>query len=405
MLEKHFTDNDFYTFTCQYYILQTYPKAEVKYTFFDRNNSIYPGGFGDMLRREIDEWADVTITEDELNFIGRKARWLPDWYLTYLRGYRFDPSEVAIGQKDGHLSVEVHGHHCSAIMWEMIILSSISELLHIVNGDMDPKRYSPDDEYYRAYQKGMKAFRNGLLLSDFGTRRRFSLAQQETALRGLIMASIDCTDSPGRLVGTSNVWLAKKYGLTPIGTMSHQIISFEECMSGVHECNHQVMKKWSDVYDGDLGIYLYDCFGDKAFFDNLSKKMAMMFAGLRVDSGDNKEQATKIMEKYKFLGIDPSTKQIVFSNALTIDKAIELHKWIDGRMQDSYGIGTHLMADVINHQTAFPFPYSNIVLKLTKMRINGWRDWLDCVKLSCDRGKTLGNDDKCAYLLKQLKTE
>lgn len=402
MLEKHFTDNDFYTFTCQYYILHTYPKAEVEYTFFDRNDSEYPDGFGAMLRAEIDEWKNVTITEDEINFLSRKATWLPDWYLTFLRGYRFDPSEVEISQNGKRLSIKVRGKHVYAIMWEMIILSSVSELLHTVKGDMD--RYNLVQEYYRAYRKGIKAFKNGLLLSDFGTRRRFSLKNQENVLKALIEANEQNVGN-GRLVGTSNVWLAMKYDLTPIGTMSHQIISFEECVSGVHECNYQVMKKWSDVYDGDLGIYLYDCFGDKAFFDNLSKKMAMMFAGLRVDSGDNMEQANKIFNKYRSFGIDPSSKQIVFSNALTIDKAIEIHKWIDGQMKDSYGIGTHLMADVINTKTNRPFPYSNIVLKLTKMRINEWRDWLDCVKLSCDSGKTLGNPEKCAYLLKQLKTE
>ena len=52
--------------------------------------------------------------------------------------------------------------------------------------------------------------------------------------------------------------------------MSHQIIEFEECVSGIFECNFNVMRKFSDVYDGDNGIYLYDCFGDKVFFSNLS---------------------------------------------------------------------------------------------------------------------------------------
>ena len=41
----HFTDNDLYTFTCQYYILMKYPRAEVEYTFFDRNGTCYPKGF------------------------------------------------------------------------------------------------------------------------------------------------------------------------------------------------------------------------------------------------------------------------------------------------------------------------------------------------------------------------
>lgn len=84
-----------------------------------------------------------------------------------------------------------------------------------------------------------------------------------------------------------------KNDIIPIGTMSHQIIEFEENVSGVFECNFNVMRKFSDVYDGDNGIYLYDCFGDKVFFSNLSKRMAMMFTGLRIDSGVEEEQLEK----------------------------------------------------------------------------------------------------------------
>jgi nicotinate phosphoribosyltransferase len=162
------------------------------------------------------------------------------------------------------------------------------------------------------------------------------------------------------------------------------------------------MDKWSHCYDGDVGIYLYDGFGDKVFFNNLSKRLAKTFDGLRVDSGDEKEQTEKIIKKYQHLNIDPSSKSIVYSNALTIDKAIELHNWLEGRMKDSYGIGTHLMADVMNAETNEKFPYSNIVIKLVGFRITESREWQDCVKLSNDKGKTLGNKEKCEYIQKMI---
>ena len=200
----------------------------------------------------------------------------------------------------------------------------------------------------------------------------------------------------GRIVGTSNVYLAMKYNLVPMGTMSHQIIEFEENVSGIFECNFNVMRKFSDVYDGDNGIYLYDCFGDKVFFNNLSKRMALMFTGLRVDSGVEEEQTEKIIEKYKQLGINPATKQVIFSNGLNIERALEIHRFVDGRVQDSYGMGTFLTCDVVGCKPM------NIVVKLTKCRITEKREWHDCVKLSCDKGKTLGNPEKCAYLLKQI---
>ena len=397
----HFTDNDMYTFTCQYYILHTYPRAEVRYAFFDRNHTRYPQGFGELLQEQINGMKDVTITEEEIAFMKRKIYFLPDWYYNFLRGFRFNPSEVHILQdQTGYLSIVIEGKWYSTIMWEMPILSTISELLHTINGDVE--KVNRKAEYNRAYEKGVKAFTNGILLSDMGTRRRFSFQNQQDVVEALVKADEDCKGYSGKLVGTSNVWFAKEFDLTPIGTMSHQLCSFEECVSGVFECNHQLMKKWSDVYSGDLGIFLPDCFGSKVFLSNFSKDMAKMFDGIRIDSGDEHEETEKMIEKYRSLGIDASTKSIVYSNALSIDKAIDLHKWLGGRMKDSYGIGTHLMADVINTDTNEKYPYSNIVIKLVGMRITESREWHDCVKLSNDKGKTLGDKTKCEYLVKQI---
>ena len=399
-----FTDNDLYTFTCQYYVLQTYPRAEVRYSFFDRNNTKYPEGFGKLLQEQIDGMKDVVITEAEIAFMKSKIYFLPDWYYDFLRGYRFNPSEVHIHQdQSGYLSIMIEGKWWSTIMWEMPILSTISELMHIINGDVDKVNW--DIEYDKAYDKGIKAFTNGLALSDMGTRRRFNFQNQSVVLKGLKDAYDSlCAEGKanGKFVGTSNVWFAKEYNLTPIGTMSHQIICAEECVSGVFECNYQVMDKWSKCFNGDVGIYLPDAFGHSIFFDNFSKRLAKTFDGLRIDSGDEKEETEKIIEKYRSLGIDPRTKAIVYSNALTIDKAIELHKWLNGRMKDSYGIGTHLCASVTNFESGVDFPCSNIVIKLIGFRITELRRWLDAVKLSNDKGKTLGNKEKCEYLIKSI---
>lgn len=422
---KHFTDNDAYTFSCQYYILQTYPRAEVRYSFFDRNYTKYPKGFGELLQEQINGMKDVVITDEEIAFMKSKIYFLPEWYFNFLKGYRFNPSEVHIFQDpSGYLSITIEGKWYSTIMWEMPILSTISELMHIVNRELHA--VDMDKVYSDAYEKGIKALRNGLLLSDMGTRRRTSFNVQSTVIKALKDSNINLGETAnGKFVGTSNVWFAKEYDLTPIGTMSHQVICAEECVSGVFECNYQVMDKWSRCFDGDVGTYLYDAFGDKVFFNNLSKRLAKTFDGLRVDSGDEIEQTEQIIKKYESLGIDPSTKSIIYSNALTIDKAIELHRYVGGRMKDAYGIGTHLCADadilwsedlgtplhkdeVENGKTVRggykvthkKLPHSNIVIKLTGFRITESREWHDCVKLSCDKGKTLGDKEKCEYLLK-----
>ena len=336
-----------------------------------------------------------------------KVYFLPTWYYNFLRGYRFNPAEVHIHQDGcGYLSILIEGPWYSTIMWEMPILSTISELMHIINGDVEKVDYKK--EWDKAYDKCFKALENGVRISDMGTRRRFSFQNQQTVLDAFKQARHDIDLASvsnvrtGDFIGTSNVWFAKEFDLTPIGTMSHQIICAEECVSGVFECNYQVMDKWSRCFNGDVGIYLPDAFGHSVFLDNFSKRLAKTFDGLRIDSGDEKEETEKIIAKYNSLGIDPSTKAIVYSNALTIDKAIELHKWLDGRMKDSFGIGTHLCADVTNTETSEKFPYSNIVIKLTGFRITESRKWQDAVKLSNDKGKTLGNKDKCEYLIKSI---
>lgn len=391
----HFTDNDLYTFTCQYYVLKTYPRAEVEYSFIDRNNTVYPSGFAELLQEQVEYMRGVVITDEEVEYMTNHCIYLPLWYFTFLKGYRFNPAEVSISQDaEGHLSIKVRGKWFSTIMWEMPLLSCISELMHILRGDID--RYDAAFEEKRAREKSEQIFGAGLILGDMGTRRRLSFDHQEMVIR--VMKEVyQGRQWPGKFTGTSNVWLAMKYDLSPLGTMSHQLISFEENVSGVFECNYAVMKKFSDVFDGDNGIYLYDCFGDKVFFSNLSKRMAMMYKGLRVDSGNEEEQTEKIIAKYRELGIAPATKQVVFSNGLNVERAIEIHRYCAGRVQDSYGVGTFLTCDVTGCSPM------NIVVKLTKGRITEKREWHDCVKLSCDLTKTLGNPAKCEYLKSLLK--
>ncbi len=397
---NHFTDNDLYTFTCMYYILQKYPRAEVAYQFFDRNHTKYPQGFDALLREQLQHMEEVVITEEEIAFMTKSFPFLPYWFINvFLRGYRFNPNELTIAQdEEGHLSISVQGRWWSAIMWEMPILATISELMHTLNGDAG--KYQAEHEYEKSYLKGRAIWENGLTLGDMGTRRRFSFAHQERVIDALIASYRDVVKETegkcGKFTGTSNVYFAMKKGIPCLGTMSHQCISFEEVVSGVIECNYNVMNKWSEVYDGNVGIFLYDCFGDDVFFNNLSKRMAMTFSGLRIDSGVEEEQVDKIVAKYKQLGIDPMTKQAVFSNGLNIERAIEIHRYCQGKITDSYGVGTFLTCDVTDCKPM------NIVIKLVSGRITESREWHPCVKLSCDKGKTLGDKKKCEYLLSIL---
>ncbi len=196
----------------------------------------------------------------------------------------------------------------------------------------------------------------------------------------------DIDKGPGRFVGTSNVYLAMKYNLVPVGTMAHELICAIAGMYGPQMANYLAMKTWASTYRGALGTYLYDTYGWRIFSLNFSEDYANMFKGLRVDSGDNFKQLDLIIEKYRSLNIDPRTKQIVFSNGLNVDKAIEIQQYAAGKCLPSFGIGTHFTNDF---EGVKPM---NIVIKLVAVKITeSWPFYLSTCKLSEDHGKYSGD--------------
>ena len=388
-------DNDLYTFSVCYAYLQKFPRAIGQYTFVDRNHTVYPKGFADKLKEQFKAIENLRITDEEVQFMKRKCYYFPLWFFTFLKGFRMKSSEVEVSQdKEGHLNIVITGLLWRTVFWEMPILATISELWHEMNGEFET--YNAEKEYKKSFDKATRLIRNGVKFSDFGTRRRFSFAHQERVIQSFIEAQ---KLSPRTcFVGTSNVFLAMKYDLTPIGTMSHQFV--ETCsLYGYNEANYLAMDYWQDVYAGSLGIFLYDTYTRKAFFQNFTQLHAKLFDGLRVDSGNNIEALEEIITKYKELGIDPSHKSIIFSNGLDVDTALAIHEAVAGRMLDSFGIGTHFTCDVDNVKPM------NIVVKLTAAKITEKRNWKKVVKLSDDIGKYTGDPEEIEICKKTLEIE
>ena len=389
----HFTDTDLYKITMCCAILNCYPRAMVRYRFVDRNNTVYPDGFAQLVEEQVAYLEDLRFTDEEEDFMKRRCYYVPMWFYTYLKGFRFKREWVKVTQDaDNHLHIDIEGYWHDTVLLEVMVLAIVSELHHQLTGELEKIDL---DEYYRmSYDKARRMLSEGLVISEFGTRRRFSLATEDAAVKAFIDADRDLTsemgaDYKGHFPGTSNVWLAMKYDVVPIGTMAHEFVAAIAGMNGPQEANHIAMDMWQKTFIGSLGIFLYDTYGFKAFSYNFSEHFARVFAGLRVDSGDNLEQLDKICNKYAELGLDASTKQVVFSNALSEESAIALHKAVNGRVQDSYGIGTALSAD----GSQWGIEPSNIVIKLIGVKMTEKREWNKTCKMSEDKGKVTGDQD------------
>ena len=383
----HFTDDDLYKFTMCCAVIDNYPRAHVKYTFIDRDATVYPPGFAEELRAQVKMLESVVITDEEIEFMKRRCPYIPFWFYNFLKGFRYNSEWVHIAQdSEGHLSIEIEGCWSNTILLEVKLLAIVSELYYMMTGE--ESCIDLDDYYHRSYHKAARMIEAGCIFSDFGTRRRASFTVQDTVVRAMSDCQRENGTLPGRFIGTSNVYFAMKYDLTPIGTMAHEFVCAIAGMYGPQMANHIAMRAWSITYRGALGTFLFDTYGWNIFSLNFSEDFANMFKGLRVDSGDNHEELMKIVDKYKSLGIDPRSKQVVFSNALDVDRAIEINKYASPLCQPSFGIGTHFTNDIEGIRPR------NIVIKLIAVKITeSWTFYNETCKLSEDHGKYTGNPE------------
>lgn len=392
---KHFTDDDLYKFTMCCAVIDNFPRAQVKYTFTDRDNTVYQAGFAEALTEQIAMLEDLKITDDEIDFMRRKCSFIPGWFYNYLKGYRFNRHWSKAWQDDeGHLHVEFEGSCADTILLEVKVLAIISDLYYEMTGQ---NRLFDYDAYYdKTYRKAERLLGAWCIYSDFGTRRRASFMAEDTVIR----AMKDCNMSrewPGRFVGTSNIYLAMKYDLLPIGTMAHEFVCAIGGMYGPQMANNIAMNSWRNTFRGALGTYLYDSFGWDIFSLNFSEDFANLFKGLRVDSGDNYEQLMLIVDKYRSFGIDPRTKQVIFSNALDTDSAIEVQQFAKDYCQPSFGIGTHFTNDFDGVKPL------NIVIKLVAAKITeSWTFYNETCKLSEDEGKHTGRPEVVKRFMQAL---
>lgn len=382
-------DNDFYKFTMQHAVIKRFPYAKARYQFINRGKHEFPENFAQKLREAVDDMARLRLDYKEKEYLRTTCPYLDPTYLDFLQGYRYDPSEVHIEQNGTDVKVSVEGYWYRTILWEVPIMALICELFYRETGQLR----QPDELVVNTVENKISLYKKlGVKFAEFGTRRRHSYEVHD------LVVKILREKGTGTFIGTSNVYLAMKYDIKPIGTHAHEWFMFHAAKYGFKMANSMGLEHWVDVYRGDLGIALTDTYTTEVFFEQFDKKFAKLFDGVRHDSGDPLDFGDKTINHYKKLGIDPLTKTIIFSDGLNYEKVERIVQHCKGRIGLSFGIGTDLTNDV-------GLKPMNIVLKMTEAQPEN-ANWTGVVKLSDEPKKHTGSivDIDLAIQLLHIKT-
>ncbi len=382
MIIQTLLDTDLYKFTMMQAVLHRFPAAQVEYTFHCRTPGIDLRPCRAAIEAEIEQLCTLRFTAAELEYLGG-LRYIKSDFVEFLRLFRFQERFVHIAEQDGRLTLKITGPWLHTILFEVPLLAIISETWHrMTDGDLD---LAAGREKLAAKIARVRALpedsRFGF--ADFGTRRRLSRAWQEEVVYTF------ARELPGRFRGTSNVHLARHYGLLPIGTMAHEFIQACQALGPrLRDSQRFAFECWAREYRGDLGIALSDTYGLKPFLRDFDLYFCKLFDGARQDSGDPHHWAEQVIAHYRHHRVDPAGKTLVFSDNLTIDKAIAIDERFGREVKTAFGIGTHLTND------AGVKPI-NIVIKMTAC--NGQ----PVAKLSDSPGKTMCDDETYLAWLRQ----
>lgn len=346
-------DLDFYKLTMAQVAWKYFPNAPVKYSFTNRTKQVLLADFIEEadLRIELEQIQNLKFTAEEIAYL-RESEFIPkgmfsEKFLESLENLRL--ADFHLSRDGGNFQIEVSGKWPEAILWETLILSAVNELYY--RGLFSKEGKSRTIAWMTKGQERLNGkirilkLRPGIKITDFGARRRFSRTWQEVVVENL------AKKIPDQFLGTSNVFLAKRFGLRPIGTFAHEMYMvlsgiFHQSDKAIRASHNKVLQVWWREYGEPLSIALTDTYGTDFFFRDFKPEQARAWKGLRQDSGDPFEFGEKAIFFYEKLRINPKTKIIVFSDGLDLDRIIQLYDRFSGRIQIAFGWGTNLTNDV-----------------------------------------------------------
>lgn len=331
-------DQDYYKLTT----LQLFWKnpelaqANAEYKVFTRKTP-WPFTKYEHLKNKLNIAASIQFTTEDIEYLESLEIFEKD-FLKWLHKQKLQTKHITL-LKDYIL---ITGPLLETTLWEIPILSAINEINQRTLSHQDWSELR--DSYI--YDAGMM---HDLQFAEFGTRRRHSLDVQDLCVNTFFNI---CSDN---FLGTSNLYLAKKYGIKPIGTVPHE---YPMALYGLYQDEIKANQVMCDTLP-EGGIAITDTFTTKKFLEGLTENRWNRLDGFRIDSGDPNVIVKSIKHKCWNEGWgDWSDKQLIFSDGLNSEKCIQIHKNWDNTFKIKFGIGTYF---------SNPFNPIDCVMKLTQL--------------------------------------
>ena len=379
-------ETDLYKFSMGQAIYHQFPSYKTTWDFRCRNKDVsFTEEMVEEIRDQIKAYCELKFSEEELGYLDN-IKWIKGSYIDFLRIWnpRYEDFEITNEGECG-LSIETKGTWINTSMYEIPTLAIVNEVYFRMGHNYEVLLESYKERLEEKVGKLVNGEYNLGAFSEFGLRRRLSSEAQELAVKTLK----DTTLKDSAFVGTSNVYLAKKYNLKPVGTMAHEWIM---CVGqGNHKhnpaySNWYALDAWVKEYGVLNGTALTDAITTDCFLRDFQLTYATLFSGVRHDSGDPFEWGEKMIKHYEDLGIDAKTKTLLFSDSLDFERASKLYEYFSGRAKVAFGIGTYISNDTDVNPL-------NIVMKTTAC--NG----MDVAKISDVEGKGMcKNPEYVEYL-------
>lgn len=386
-------ENDMYKFSMGQCIYHLFSGYKTTWTFKCRNTDVFfTPEMVEEIKEQLKAYCGLRFTEEELAYL-ENIKWMKGSYVDFLRIWqpRFEDFEVTTDAPCG-LSIETKGSWLNTSMYEIPTLAIVNEVFFRMNYKYEELIASFKERLTEKIALLTDGTYNIGNFSEFGLRRRLSAEAQELAVQEFCNHNDRYQDS--KCIGTSNVFLAKKYHVKPVGTMAHEWIM---CVGqGEHKhnpaySNWYALNAWVKEYGILNGTALTDTITTDCFLKDFQLTFATLFSGVRHDSGDPFEWGEKMIAHYQSLDIDPKTKTLLFSDSLDFGRANALRAHFKDKINVVFGIGTYLSNDT----NVTPL---NIVMKTTAC--NG----MDVAKVSDTPGKGMCKNDKYVeYLQRCIK--